>query len=64
MSTTRRRRIRAHQRRELVARETPRRRDAAIHPAPGNREVGARALLVAATAVAAVLAVLVVVLLA
>jgi hypothetical protein len=63
MSTTRRRRIRAHQRRELVAREAPRRRDAATHPAPGYRVVDARVVPAAATAVVAVLAVLVILLL-
>jgi hypothetical protein len=63
MSSTRRRRIRAHQRRELVAREAPRRRDATAHPAREHHAAYSRAVFGAIT-VAALLAVLVILLVA
>ena len=64
MSSTRRRRMRAHQRRHLVSREAPRRRDVTTHPAPQRSVVDARAVLATMTAVTAVLAVVVILLLA
>jgi hypothetical protein len=63
MASGRRRRFRAHHEREILARESSRRRDAAAHSAPAGRDLdglakalAASALLVALIMIAVVLA--------
>jgi hypothetical protein len=55
MSSTRRRRLRAEHERQLLARESSRRRDAVAHSAPVRREVEGLAKVLAAIALLVVL---------
>jgi hypothetical protein len=64
MASTRRRRIRAHHEREVLAREAPRRRDAVAHGASAGHGLDALAIALAVTALVVALVLIVLVLLA